>query len=121
MLPVGLGGLEHMGVKFEVAFGAEVTILSTSAAKENDAKALGAHHFVVTTDPEQLASVKSSFDFILDTVSAKHDLNLYLSLLKTNGTHICIGAPSEPYQVPPFSLLAGNKTGLLKFILFLRR
>ncbi len=107
---VGLGGLGHMGVKFGVAFGAEVTVLSTSESKREDAKKLGAQHFVVTTDPEQLAAVKSSFDFILDTVSARHDVNLYLSLLKTNGVHICVGVPSEPYQVPAFSLLAGNKS-----------
>ena len=106
---VGLGGLGHMGVKFGVAFGAEVTILSTSESKREAAKALGAHHFVVTTNPEQVAAVKGSFDFILDTVSAKHDLNLYLSLLKTNGVHICVGAPAEPYEVPAFALLAGNK------------
>jgi len=107
---VGLGGLGHMGVKFGVAFGADVTVLSTSAKKEQDAKALGAHHFVVTTDAAQLASVKGSFDFILDTVSAAHDINLYLQLLKTNGVHICVGAPSEPYQVPAFALLAGRKS-----------
>lgn len=106
---VGLGGLGHMGVKFGVAFGAEVTILSTSESKREDAKKLGAHHFVVTSNPDQVASVKSSFDFILDTVSGKHDLNLYLSLLKSNGVHVCVGAPSEPYQIPAFSLLAGNK------------
>jgi uncharacterized zinc-type alcohol dehydrogenase-like protein len=107
---VGLGGLGHMAVKFGVAFGAEVTILSTTAAKQKDAEKLGTHHFVVTTDAEQVAAVKSSFDFIIDTVSAKHDLNLYLGLLKTNGTLICVGAPAEPYEIPAFSLLAGNKT-----------
>jgi len=107
---VGLGGLGHMAVKFGVAFGAEVTILSTSASKRKDAEALGAHHFVVTSDEAQIAGVKNSFDFIIDTVSAKHDLTLYLSLLKTNGTHICVGAPSEPYEVPAFSLLAGRKS-----------
>jgi alcohol dehydrogenase (NADP+) len=106
---VGLGGLGHMGVKFGLAFGAEVTILSTSESKREAAKALGAHHFVVTSDAEQIAAVKGSFDFILDTVSAKHDLNLYLSLLKTNGVHICVGAPAEPYELPAFALLAGNK------------
>lgn len=106
---VGLGGLGHMGVKFGLAFGAEVTVLSTSESKREAAKALGAHHFVVTTDTEQVAAVKGSFDFILDTVSAKHDLNLYLSLLKTNGVHICVGAPAEPYELPAFALLAGNK------------
>jgi uncharacterized zinc-type alcohol dehydrogenase-like protein len=106
---VGLGGLGHMGVKFGLAFGAEVTVLSTSESKREAAKALGAHHFVVTTDAGQVAAVKGSFDFILDTVSAKHDLNLYLSLLKTNGVHICVGAPAEPYELPAFALLAGNK------------
>lgn len=107
---VGLGGLGHMGVKFGVAFGAEVTVLSTSAKKEQDAKALGAHHFVVTTDPAQVEAVKGTFDFILDTVSATHDINLYLQMLKTNGVHICVGAPSEPYQVPAFALLMGRKS-----------
>lgn len=106
---VGLGGLGHMAVKFGVAFGAEVTVLSTSASKEADAKALGAHHFVVTKDADQVAAVKGSFDFILDTVSAKHDLNLYLSLLKTKGVHICVGAPPEPYEIPAFGIIAGNK------------
>lgn len=107
---LGLGGLGHMGVKFGVAFGADVTVLSTSPSKEEAAKALGAHHFVVTSDPAQLEAVKGSFDFILDTVSAEHDMNLYLSLLKTNGTHICVGVPSEPYAIHPFSLLAGRKS-----------
>jgi len=107
---LGLGGLGHMGVKFGVAFGADVTVLSTSASKEKDALALGAQHFVVTKDPAQLAAVKGSFDFILDTVSAEHDMNLYLSLLKTDGTHICVGVPSEAYAVHPFSLLGGRKS-----------
>lgn len=107
---LGLGGLGHMGVKFGVAFGAEVTVLSTSPSKEKDAKALGAHKFIVTSDPEQFASVKGSFDFILDTVSAKHDLGLYLSLLKTNGTHICVGAPPAPYELPAFTLMSGRKS-----------
>ncbi len=107
---LGLGGLGHMGVKFGVAFGAEVTVLSTSANKEADAKKLGAHKFVVTSDPAQVKGVKGYFDFILDTVSAEHDLPLYLSLLRTNGVHICVGAPSVPYQVPAFSLLGGRKS-----------
>jgi uncharacterized zinc-type alcohol dehydrogenase-like protein len=107
---VGLGGLGHMGVKFGVAFGADVTVLSTSESKREDAMALGAHHFAVTKDPAQVAAVKGSFDFILDTVSAKHDINLYLSLLKTDGIHICVGAPSEPYELPAFGLLMGRKS-----------
>ena len=107
---LGLGGLGHMGVKFGVAFGAEVTVLSTSPSKEKAAKELGAHHFVVTSDPEQLKAVKGSFDFILDTVSANHDMNMYLSLLKTNGIHICVGVPTEPIEIHAFSLLGGRKS-----------
>jgi uncharacterized zinc-type alcohol dehydrogenase-like protein len=107
---LGLGGLGHMGVKFGLAFGAEVTVLSTSPKKEDDAKKLGAHKFVVTSDEQQLNSVKGYFDFILDTVSAPHDVALYMSLLRTDGVHICVGAPSEPYQIHPFSLLGGRKS-----------
>lgn len=107
---LGLGGLGHMAVKFGVAFGAEVTVLSTSPSKESDAKKLGAHHFVVTSDTEQLKAVTGKFDFILDTVSAAHDINLYLSLLKTNGVHICVGAPPTPYALHAFSLLGGRKS-----------
>ncbi|MEO6315166.1 MAG: NAD(P)-dependent alcohol dehydrogenase [Chitinophagaceae bacterium] len=107
---LGLGGLGHMGVKFGVAFGADVTVLSTSPKKEADAKALGAHHFVVTTDPAQIEAAKGSFDFILDTVSAVHDFNMYLSLLKTDGTHICVGVPPDPAPIAAFSLLGGRKS-----------
>jgi uncharacterized zinc-type alcohol dehydrogenase-like protein len=107
---VGLGGLGHMGVKFGVAFGAEVTVLSTSPSKEADAKALGAHHFVVTKDEEQLKAVQGSFDFILDTVAADHDIPLYLSLLKTSGTHILVGAPPKPMEIPAFALIPGRKS-----------
>ena len=107
---LGLGGLGHMAVKFGVAFGAEVTVLSTSADKEEAAKALGAHHFIVTKDKAQVASVKNSFDFILDTVSAEHDMGMYLAMLKTNGTHICVGAPSEPHKISAFSIIGGRKS-----------
>ncbi|HRH44658.1 MAG TPA: NAD(P)-dependent alcohol dehydrogenase [Pyrinomonadaceae bacterium] len=107
---LGLGGLGHMGVKFGVAFGAEVTVLSTSPKKEADAKKLGAHNFVVTTDPAQVKAAKNSFDFILDTVSAEHDFSLYLSMLKTSGTHILVGLPSEALKVPPFGIVGGRKS-----------
>ena len=107
---LGLGGLGHMGVKFGVAFGADVTVLSTSPSKEEDAKKLGAHHFVVTTDPEQMKAAAGTFDYILDTVSAQHDINVYLGLLKTNGTHICVGVPSEATPIAAFSLLGGRKS-----------
>lgn len=107
---LGLGGLGHMAVKFGVAFGAEVTVLSTSPSKEEDAKKLGAHHFVVTTDPAQVAAARGTFDFILDTVSAAHDFNIYLSLLRTNGVHICVGVPPKPAEISAFSLIGGRKS-----------
>lgn len=107
---LGLGGLGHMGVKFGVAFGAEVTVLSTSASKEADAKKLGAHKFVVTKDPAQFKAAKGSFDFILDTVSAEHDYNQYLSLLRTDGVHICVGAPPTPSAIQAFALIGGRKS-----------
>ena len=107
---LGLGGLGHMAVKFAASFGAEVTVLSTSPSKEADAKKLGAHKFVVTTDPEQFSAVKGYFNFIIDTVSAPHDLNMYLGLLKTDGVHICVGAPPTPAQVMGFALIGGRKS-----------
>lgn len=107
---VGLGGLGHMAVKFGVAFGAEVTVLSTSPKKEEDAKKLGAHKFVVTADPKQVKAVTGYFNFILDTVSAEHDYNLYLGLLKTDGVHICVGAPPTPSQISAFSMIPGRKS-----------
>lgn len=107
---VGLGGLGHMAVKFGAAFGAEVTVLSTSAGKEADAKKLGARKFVVTKDEKQLKSVKGYFDFIIDTVSAEHDMNVYLGLLKTDGVMICVGVPSKPAPIAPFSVIVGRKS-----------
>jgi alcohol dehydrogenase (NADP+) len=107
---LGLGGLGHMGVKLGAAFGAEVTMLSTSASKEKDAKRLGAHHFALTTDWDSLKKLRGSFDFILDTVSAPHDYNMYLSMLKTDGVHICVGAPPTPASVNAFSLIGKRRS-----------
>ncbi|RTL61064.1 MAG: NAD(P)-dependent alcohol dehydrogenase [Sphingobacteriales bacterium] len=107
---LGLGGLGHMGVKLAVAMGAEVTMLSHSKHKEPDAKKLGAHKFVLTTDEEQLKSVTGYFDFILDTVSAAHDYNFYLGLLRTNGVMVCVGAPDAPASIPAFNLIFGRKS-----------
>ncbi|HEV8079565.1 MAG TPA: NAD(P)-dependent alcohol dehydrogenase [Chitinophagaceae bacterium] len=107
---VGLGGLGHMGVKLAVSFGAEVTMLSHSAAKESDAKRLGAHKFILTTDAEQANSVNNYFDFILDTVSADHDYNMYLNMLKTSGVMTCVGAPPSPAQIHAFSLIMKRKS-----------
>ncbi len=107
---LGLGGLGHMAVKFGVAFGAEVTVLSTSASKREDAKRLGAHNFIVTTDPAEFEAAKRSFDYILDTVSAAHDIAAYMGLLKTNGTHICVGVPAVPAAIPAFSLIMNRNS-----------
>src|ERR1035437_4374408 len=107
---LGLGGLGHMAVKFASSFGAEVTMLSTSPAKEADARKLGAHKFVLTTNEESVNAVKGYFDFILDTVSAPHNYDLYLSLLKTDGVHICVGAPPAPTQIMGFNLILGRKS-----------
>jgi alcohol dehydrogenase (NADP+) len=107
---VGLGGLGHMAVKFGVSFGAEVTLLSTSLSKEKDAKKLGAHKFILTSDEGRVKEVKDYFDFIIDTVSAPHDYNLYLSLLKTDGVHICVGAPPSAAEIFGFSLISGRRS-----------
>ncbi|GEP98729.1 NAD(P)-dependent alcohol dehydrogenase [Chitinophaga cymbidii] len=107
---IGLGGLGHMAVKFAASFGAEVTMLSTSPSKEADAKALGAHKFVLTKDKDQLKSVRNYFDFIIDTVSAPHDYNMVLSLLKTNGVQICVGVPPTPAQILGFNLIGKRRS-----------
>jgi uncharacterized zinc-type alcohol dehydrogenase-like protein len=106
---VGLGGLGHMGVKLAAAMGAEVTVFSTSKEKEQDALKLGAHGFVVTRDPQNLAPLASRFDFILDTVSAPHDLNMYLNLLRRNGTMVLVGLPEKAAELQAFSLLANRR------------
>jgi alcohol dehydrogenase (NADP+) len=107
---LGLGGLGHMAVKFASSFGAEVTMLSTSASKEADARRLGAQKFCLTSDPKQTKALKGYFDFIIDTVSAPHDYNLFLSLLSTNGIHICVGAPPSPSEVAAFSLIGNRRS-----------
>lgn len=106
---VGLGGLGHMGVKFAVAMGADVTVFSTSPSKEADAKKLGAHHFVVTKEAENMKPLAGKFDFILDCVSAEHDLNLYLNLLKLNGAMVIVGVPEKPAELYAFSLISNNR------------
>jgi uncharacterized zinc-type alcohol dehydrogenase-like protein len=107
---VGLGGLGHMGVKFAVALGAEVTVISTSPNKEEAAKKLGAHHFVVSKDEVQMKSIFHTFDFILDTVAQDHDINPYLAALRTNGTYINVGLPPKPWEISSFAVVVGNKS-----------
>ena len=107
---MGLGGLGHMGVKFAVAMGAEVTVLSHSPQKKDDALAMGAHHFVATNDDSIFAAHAKSFDVILNTVSAELDINKYVSLLKLDGTLVVIGLPGKPYAVHVGSLLDGRRS-----------
>lgn len=102
---IGLGGLGHMGVKLAAAMGGEITVFSTSPEKEKDARRFGAKHFVLTSSPKPLDALANHFDFILDTVSASHDLNLYLNLLKRDGTLCLVGAPEKPEAVSAFSLI----------------
>jgi uncharacterized zinc-type alcohol dehydrogenase-like protein len=106
---VGLGGLGHMGVKLAASMGAEVTVFSTSQSKEADARRLGAHHFVVTKDPQNLEPLAGKFHFILDTVSGAHDLNMYLNLLRRDGTMALVGAPEKPAEVNAFSLITNGR------------
>jgi uncharacterized zinc-type alcohol dehydrogenase-like protein len=94
-----------MGVKLARAFGAQVVLFTTSPGKSDDAKRLGAHEVVVSTDEKQMAAHAGTFDFILDTVSAAHDLNAYLGLLKRDGNLTLVGAPENPLPVAPFSLI----------------
>ncbi len=107
---VGLGGLGHMGVKVARAFGAHVVLFTTSPGKIEDGKRLGAHEVVVSRNPDEMAKHKASFDFILDAVSAEHDINAYLSLLKLDGTLTLIGAPEKPLPVSAFSLLMPRRS-----------
>ncbi len=106
---VGLGGLGHMAVKIAKAMGADVTVFSTSANKEQDAKKLGAKRFVMTKNPENFKDLAATFDLILDTVSAQHDFTPYLGALKIGGTHVLVGASPEPNQVAAFALIYGRK------------
>jgi len=107
---MGLGGLGHMGVKFAAALGADVTVLSHSPKKEKDALAMGAHHFVDTSNADNFAKYAGTFDVILNTVSAELDINQYLNLLKLDGTLVVIGLPGKPYSVHVGSLLNGRKS-----------
>ncbi len=102
---VGLGGLGHMALKFANAFGAEVTLFTTSPGKSEDAKRLGAHEVVVTKEEKALENQANRFDFIIDTVSAKHNINAYLGVLKRDGVLCLVGVPPEPIPVAAFNLI----------------
>ncbi len=102
---VGLGGLGHMGLKFAKALGANVVLFTTSPGKTADAVRLGADEVVISKNADEMAKHTNSFDFILDAVSADHDMNAYLNLLKLDGTLTLVGAPEKPLPVAAFGLL----------------
>ncbi len=107
---VGLGGLGHMGVKFAKAFGAHVAVFTTSPSKKEDALRLGADEVIISKDEEQMKQHAGSFDFILDTVSADHDVNVYLGMLTLDGNLTLVGAPDKPLEISAFALLFGRKS-----------
>jgi alcohol dehydrogenase (NADP+) len=114
---VGLGGLGHMALKFASALGAEVTLFTTSPGKSDDAKRLGASEVVISKDEDAMEKQQKRFDFIIDTVSAPHDLNAYLALLKRDGTLVVVGIPPQGipvnlvHLVSPRRQLAGSLIG----------
>ncbi len=106
---VGLGGLGHMGVKIAKAMGAHVVVFTRTPSKAEDAKRLGADEVILSTDEDQMAQHAGSFHFILDCVSARHDINMYLGMLAHDGELSLVGAPEEPFEVSAFALLFGRK------------
>lgn len=107
---VGLGGLGHMGLKFAHSFGAHVVQFTTSESKIEDAKKLGADEVVISNDADAMAKHAGSFDFILDCVSAEHNLNDYLNLLRLDGTLCSVGLPEQPLSIAPFAILANRRS-----------
>ncbi|HYH74794.1 MAG TPA: NAD(P)-dependent alcohol dehydrogenase [Candidatus Saccharimonadales bacterium] len=107
---IGLGGLGHMAVKLAHAMGAEVTVLSRSLSKKEDGLLLGADHYYATEDPATFTNLQGSFDLIINTVSAKVELDQFLALLAVDGTMVNVGAPPEPLSLQVFSLIPGRKS-----------
>ncbi len=107
---VGLGGLGHMGVKFAHALGAQTVVFTTSPSKKDDALRLGADEVVLSKDANEMQKHAGSFDFILDAVSADHDLNVYLQMLRRDGSLVLVGAPEKPTPVSSFNLILGRKS-----------
>jgi uncharacterized zinc-type alcohol dehydrogenase-like protein len=107
---VGLGGLGHMGVKFARAFGAHVVVFTTSPGKLEDAIRLGAHEVIISSDAREMKQHAGTFNFILDTIAADHDINAYINMLGRDGNITLVGAPETPLQVSAFALLFGRKS-----------
>jgi len=106
---IGLGGLGHIAVKLANSLGADVTVLTTSPGKVDDAVRLGAKGAIVISDANEMKKNHGSFDFILDTASSKHDLNAFMALLKRNGKLVIVGIPKEQLEIHPFSLVDGHR------------
>ncbi|XP_058081255.1 probable mannitol dehydrogenase [Magnolia sinica] len=114
---VGLGGLGHVAIKFGKAFGMKVTVISTSPRKEKEAiEGLGADSFLVSCDPAQMEAAKGTMDGIIDTVSAVHQIELLMGLLKSNGKLVMVGLPDKPLELPVFPLVMGRRTVAGSFI-----
>lgn len=107
---LGIGGLGHLAIKIAKAMGAEVTVFTTSQAKVEDAKRLGADNAVLSNDVDQFNKYRGTQDFIIDTVSAKHDVNAYLGMLKIEGTLVLVGLPPEPLEVGAFNIVMGRRS-----------
>jgi uncharacterized zinc-type alcohol dehydrogenase-like protein len=107
---VGLGGLGHMAIKFAHAFGAHVAVFTTSPNKKEDALRLGADDVIISRNTDEMRKHKGSFDFILDAVSAEHDINSYIQLLRRDGNITLVGAPPKPLAVPAFSLIFNRRS-----------
>ena len=107
---VGLGGLGHMGVKFAKAFGAHVVVFTTSPGKKEDALRLGADEVIISTNPDEMQLHAGTFNFILDTIAADHDINAYINMLGRDGNITLVGAPERPFPVSAFALLIGRKS-----------
>jgi uncharacterized zinc-type alcohol dehydrogenase-like protein len=107
---IGLGGLGHMGVKFAISFGADVTLISHTSSKQKDAERLGAHNFLLSTDEKQMKDADSSFDVLLNCVSANHDYEKYLNLLDLHGKMLVVGLPAEDPKTSPFALIKNRRS-----------
>ncbi|GBQ63274.1 zinc-dependent alcohol dehydrogenase [Novacetimonas hansenii NRIC 0243] len=107
---IGIGGLGHVAIRIARAMGAHVVVFTTSPEKMEDARRLGAHDAVLSTDPEQMKRFASRVDMLLDTVSAKHDVNMYLQLLAIDGSLVLVGLPPEPLEVGAFNVVVGRRS-----------
>lgn len=107
---VGVGGLGHLAIQFAHAMGAEVTVLSRSMNKKEEALELGANHYFATSDPATFTALTGRFDVILNTVSANLDVDAYLSMLRIDGTLVNVGAPAKPDTYSVFSLIMGRRS-----------